>query len=72
MKPGAKWRLFVPPALAYDNFTPPSIPPGSLLIFDLELLKIEPPPVMGKPDTKGRPDLKQPPAKRPSTEISEK
>ena len=46
MKPGAKWRLFIPPALAYDAFSPPAIPPGSLLIFDVELLKVEPRPAM--------------------------
>jgi FKBP-type peptidyl-prolyl cis-trans isomerase len=40
MKPGAKWKLFVPPELAYDNYPPPKIPPGSLLIFDIELLKV--------------------------------
>jgi len=41
MKPGAKWRLFVPPALAYDLNSPPPIPPGSLLIFDVDLLGIK-------------------------------
>jgi FKBP-type peptidyl-prolyl cis-trans isomerase len=41
MKPGARWRLFVPPELAYDLNSPPAIPPGSLLIFDVELLKVE-------------------------------
>ena len=49
MKPGAKWRLFIPPALAYDTFSPPAIPPGSLLIFDVELLKVEPRPAMSGP-----------------------
>lgn len=43
MKPGAKWRLFVPPRLAYDLNSPPPIPPGSLLIFDVDLLGIKPP-----------------------------
>lgn len=42
MKPGAQWRLFVPPDLAYDMASRPGIPPGSLLVFDLELLRIEP------------------------------
>ena len=42
MKPGAKWRLFVPPELAYDTQPPPNIPPGSMLVFDLELLKVGP------------------------------
>ena len=43
MKPGANWRLFVPPELGYDTQSPPGIPPGSLLIFDVELLKVESP-----------------------------
>jgi FKBP-type peptidyl-prolyl cis-trans isomerase FklB len=43
MKPGAKWELYVPPELAYDNSTPAKIPPGSLLVFDIELVKINPP-----------------------------
>jgi FKBP-type peptidyl-prolyl cis-trans isomerase FkpA len=40
MKPGAKYELFVPPHLAYDLRPPPRspIPPGSLLIFEVELL----------------------------------
>jgi FKBP-type peptidyl-prolyl cis-trans isomerase FklB len=38
MKPGAKWQLFVPPELAYGVTPRPSIPGGSLLIFDVELL----------------------------------
>ncbi len=41
MKPGAKWQLFVPPKLAYDMRSQPPIPPGSLLIFDVELLSIK-------------------------------
>ena len=43
MKPGAKWQLWVPPALGYDTMSPPPIPPGSLVIYELELLKVEPP-----------------------------
>ncbi len=43
MQPGAQWRVFVPPDLAYGDSGPPQIPPGSLLVFDLELVKIEPP-----------------------------
>jgi FKBP-type peptidyl-prolyl cis-trans isomerase FklB len=37
MKPGAKWRLWVPPELAYGNKARRNIPGGSLLIFDVEL-----------------------------------
>ncbi|MDE2306403.1 MAG: FKBP-type peptidyl-prolyl cis-trans isomerase [Gammaproteobacteria bacterium] len=43
IKPGAKWRLFVPPELAYGESPRPGIPPGSLLIFDVDLLSVKPP-----------------------------
>jgi FKBP-type peptidyl-prolyl cis-trans isomerase len=42
MKPGAKFQLFVPPQLAYDLRSRPPIPPGSLLIFEVELLSVKP------------------------------
>lgn len=42
MTPGAKWRVFVPPELGYGSNAPPPIPPGALLVYDLELLQIEP------------------------------
>ena len=47
MKAGSKYELFVPPSLAYDLRSPtPTIPPGSLLIFTVELMsfKASPPP----------------------------
>jgi len=40
MKPGAKYQLFIPPALAYDRTSEDPIPPGSLLVFTVELLKV--------------------------------
>ncbi len=40
MKPGAKWQLFIPPELAYDANSRPPIPPGSLLLFDVELVAV--------------------------------
>ena len=41
MKVGAKWQLFIPSDLAYgDRGQPPVIPPGSTLLFDVELVKI--------------------------------
>jgi FKBP-type peptidyl-prolyl cis-trans isomerase len=43
MKPGAKYQLWIPPKLAYDLESPPMIPPGSLLVFDVELVSILPP-----------------------------
>jgi FKBP-type peptidyl-prolyl cis-trans isomerase FklB len=38
MKPGAKWQVFVPPALAYGDRSQGKIPAGSLLIFDVNVL----------------------------------
>jgi FKBP-type peptidyl-prolyl cis-trans isomerase FklB len=46
MKPGAKWRLFVPPELGYGANSPPGVPPGALLVYELELLQVEPAPAM--------------------------
>jgi FKBP-type peptidyl-prolyl cis-trans isomerase FkpA len=43
MKPGAKWNLFIPPELAYGDNSPPPIPPGSLLKFEVELLSVKAP-----------------------------
>jgi FKBP-type peptidyl-prolyl cis-trans isomerase len=58
MKPGAKYQLFVPPQLAYDLRTRPGIPPGSLLIFEVELLSFKPAP----PAAAGAPAATPPPA----------
>lgn len=41
MKVGAKYRLFVPPELAYGEDGRPGIPANSLLIFDIELMGIK-------------------------------
>jgi FKBP-type peptidyl-prolyl cis-trans isomerase len=43
MKPGAKYQLFIPPALAYGPLPKPKIPAGSLLIFDVELISAQSP-----------------------------
>jgi len=41
MKPGDKWKLFIPADLAYgDRGAGAKIGPGSTLIFDIELIKI--------------------------------
>ncbi len=42
MKTGGKWKIFVPPELAYgDRGAGNAIEPGSTLIFEVELLSIE-------------------------------
>ena len=57
MKPGAKFQLWIPPKLAYDLDSPPVIPPGSLLVFDVELVSVKPPaaPAAGGPPGAGAP-----------------
>ncbi|MDT4811515.1 FKBP-type 22 kDa peptidyl-prolyl cis-trans isomerase [compost metagenome] len=40
MNTGSKWRLYVPSELAYGGQSVGSIPPHSVLIFDVELLDI--------------------------------
>ncbi len=39
---GGKIKLYVPPQLAYGDDGRPGIPPGSVLIFEIELLDIKP------------------------------
>lgn len=55
MKQGAEWRVFVPPDLAYGDGGPTQIPPGSLLVFDLELVRVELPDAMPSSGAKLRP-----------------
>ncbi|GAB4311150.1 MAG: FKBP-type peptidyl-prolyl cis-trans isomerase [Bacteroidales bacterium] len=38
LKPGGKGRFYIPSGLAYGESSPGSIPPNSVLIFDIELV----------------------------------
>jgi FKBP-type peptidyl-prolyl cis-trans isomerase FklB len=43
MPVGSKWQLFIPADLAYGDRAPgPEIGPNSTLIFEVELLSIQP------------------------------
>jgi FKBP-type peptidyl-prolyl cis-trans isomerase FkpA/FKBP-type peptidyl-prolyl cis-trans isomerase FklB len=42
MKVGEKRKLVIPPSLAYGPRGRPGIPPSSTLLFDIELLAINP------------------------------
>ncbi len=43
MKVGAKWRLYVPPELGYGEAgSPPVIEPNEVLVFEIELVRIDP------------------------------
>ena len=41
MAVGSKWRLYIPPELAYGTRSQASIPANSTLIFEVELLRIQ-------------------------------
>jgi FKBP-type peptidyl-prolyl cis-trans isomerase FklB len=41
MKEGSKWRVFIPPDMAYGENGQPPIGPNSTLIFEIELLEVK-------------------------------
>jgi FKBP-type peptidyl-prolyl cis-trans isomerase FklB len=50
MKEGAKWELYLPPALGYGDFgSGATIEPGAALIFEVELVGTETPPPPAPP-----------------------
>jgi len=42
MKPGDRWRLYVPPGLAFGRDGGPGVGPSETLVYDLELVSILP------------------------------
>lgn len=71
MKPGSKYRLVIPPALAYaERGAGNDIGPNQVLIFDVELLSVEKTPATPPPaPTEGQ---QQQPATPPPAEQGEK
>lgn len=67
MKPGAKWKLFIPPELGYGQAPRPGIPGGSLLTFEIELQTVKPAPA---PQPASSPVPPRPSATSPSTPAS--
>lgn len=55
MKVGSKYELYIPPQLAYGENGSGQIEPGSTLIFEVELLGIEPPQQQAQPARTGQP-----------------
>jgi FKBP-type peptidyl-prolyl cis-trans isomerase FklB len=55
MPVGSKWQLFIPASLAYgDRGAGEVIPPGSALVFDVELLSIKPKEASGAAEMPGQ------------------
>lgn len=40
MRIGDRWELYIPSEMGYGKFSQPSIPGGSTLIFDIELMAV--------------------------------
>jgi FKBP-type peptidyl-prolyl cis-trans isomerase len=69
MKEGAKWRLFIPPELAYgDKGSPPLIEPGVVTIFEVELLAVKKGAIT-EDNAKGAVTSKPTTAKKPAKEV---
>ena len=50
MRPGDKWRIWSPSEMAYgEKGSPPDIAPNTVLVFEVELVSITPPPAAPKP-----------------------
>ncbi|HEY2684759.1 MAG TPA: FKBP-type peptidyl-prolyl cis-trans isomerase [Steroidobacteraceae bacterium] len=41
MHPGDKWQIYVPPEMGYGANSPPPLPPGALIVYQLDLLAVD-------------------------------
>ena len=68
MPVGSKWQLFIPSDLAYGQRAPAEIGPNATLVFEVELLSIQPKPEAAQapgtaaPQTPGAPPASAPPS----------
>jgi FKBP-type peptidyl-prolyl cis-trans isomerase len=67
MRPGSKYRLFVPPDLAYGSVPRPKIPAGSLLIFEVEIVSVQPQSAAAPKPPAAAPKAATPPPSPPPT-----
>ena len=55
MREGDEWELVIPPGLAYgDRGAGAAVPPGQVLVFDLQLITVVPPKPEEKKDDSGQ------------------
>lgn len=66
MKEGDKWQLFIPSELAYKDAGRPNIPPGKMLIYEVELLEVIPAETTEKRADPGTAIIPNPPANAPA------
>ena len=73
MSVGSKFQVFLPPELAYgDRGAPPVIEPGSMLIFEVELLAINPPAEKAAAANAEKPAAQAKPAAKPAAKAEGK
>ena len=66
MKPGAKYKFYIPSNLAYGEQAPPQIGPNAPLVFEVELLSIGQPEQPAKPGAPAaQPQSEQKPVQKP-------
>jgi len=68
MPVGSKWQLFIPPDLAYGpRQAGPTIGPNSTLVFEVELLSVQPKPAAAPAASPTAPTAQHPPTPSPVT-----